>query len=101
MIGPSPPEKIALLHPQEQGKLVHPIVFRMWLDEAIQALPVAADRLPLPIRTWTELLNSLSLLQATFVWPLFIPCSAALNFASNPFFWVPVSDDAPTAACRF
>jgi hypothetical protein len=42
-----------------------------------------------------------SLLQATFVWPLFKPSSAALSLASKPFFCVPVSDELLTLVIRF
>jgi hypothetical protein len=51
--------------------------------------------------TPTELTNSLSLLHATVVCPPFMALSAALSFASNPFFCVPVSDEALTALIRF
>jgi hypothetical protein len=77
------------------------MVFRTWLAELIHAFPVADERLPFPTSTPTELTNSASLLQATFVWPLFIAVSAAFSFANNPFFWVPVKDDALTEFIRF
>jgi hypothetical protein len=43
-------------------------------------------------------MKSLSFGQATFGWLLFMPWSAALSFASNPFFCVPVKLEALIAA---
>jgi hypothetical protein len=71
------------------------------LAELIHAFPVAAERSPWLIRFPTELIKSFSFGQATFGWLLFIALSAAFSLDSNPFFWVPVSDEAFTAAIRF
>jgi hypothetical protein len=49
---------------QEQGRLVQPIVLRTWLAELVQALPVAAGKLPPLTRLPTLLMKSLSLAHA-------------------------------------
>ena len=85
---------------QVQPRFVHPIVLRTWLAELIHALPWVAVRLPWLIRPWTLLTKSLSLAQA-FPPPPLMAVSAAFSLASNPFFCVPVSEEALTLAIRF
>ena len=90
------PERIAHV----QGLLVQPIVLSTWLAELIHALPWAAEMSPWLIRVPTLLTKSLSLAQA-FPPPPLMAVSAAFSLDSNPFFWVPVSEEALTLLIRF